>query len=385
MAEYTYRFADLLSDSDIAELELSNVRFDRRIISPGAFSGTIHVTNTDIANQAKKIVPAKTIVHVYRDADIWGTYIIWQVRVRSSSRAGTTMELTGASLESFFYRRLMDLDSEFTSEDQFAIARELLDIAQTGWMPYPNAPYLGIISDPFKVSGVNRDRTYYTTDAASVGQRLEELANVDNGFEYMIHTYVDTDAGLRVRELVLENELGSDNLELTFTYPGSIESYEIQYDASDAATAFWTRGDSIQDDLSADARPLMTLGPVLAETWLDAGYPHLDKVIDYPTVINEDTLVDYAVWWRDNRAGTFAIPIISINTTDVATLITPANLGTYANFTILDEYFQMVSGVPEFSASHRIVGIEVAPPERGSSETIRFVIETNVDPTEMGA
>jgi hypothetical protein len=385
MAEYTYRFADLLSDSDVAELELSNVRFDRRIITPGAFSASITVTNTDLADQVKKIVPAKTVVHVYRDADIWGTYIIWQKRVRSSSRQGVQVEFTGASLESYFYRRLLDLDSEYDDTDQFDIARDLLTIGQTGWMPYPNAAQLGIISNPFVTSGVLRDRSYYVTDGATVGQRLEELANVDNGFEYMINTYVDNDAGYRVREFVIATELGSENIDVAFSYPGTIDSYEIQYEATEAATAFWTRGDSIQDDVTADARALMTLEPALAEDWLEAGYPHLDKVIDYSTVIELTTLEAYADWWRDNRAGVFAIPIISINTTDVATLITPSSLGTSAHFTILDEYFTLVNGVPEFSSIHRIVGIEVTPPQRGSSETIRFVIASDVDPTEMGA
>lgn len=385
MAEYTYRFADLLSDADVAELELSNVRFDRRIITPGAFSGSITVTNSDMANQVKKVVPAKTVVHVYRDADIWGTYIIWQVRVRSSSRSGVQVEFQGASLESFFYRRLLDLDQTYNDVDQFDIARDLVSIAQTGWMPYPNAPQLGIISNPAVMSGVLRDRSYYITDAATVGQRLEELANVDNGFEYMINTYVDSDAGLRVREFVLAEQLGSENIDVTFSYPGSIDSYEIQMDATAAATAFWTRGDSIQDDVTADARALMTLEPALAEEWLDAGFPHLDKVIDYSTVIELSTLEAYAQWWKDNRAGVFSIPIISINTTDIATLITPSSLGTEAQFTILDEYFTLVGGVPEFSSVHRIVGIEVNPPQRGNTESIRFVISTDVDPTEIGA
>lgn len=385
MAEYTYRFADLLSDADVAELELSNVRFDRRIITPGAFSGSITVTNSDMANQVKKVVPAKTVVHVYRDADIWGTYIIWQVRVRSSSRSGVQVEFQGASLESFFYRRLLDLDQTYNDVDQFDIARDLVSIAQTGWMPYPNAPQLGIISNPAVMSGVLRDRSYYITDAATVGQRLEELANVDNGFEYMINTYVDSDAGLRVREFVLAEQLGSENIDVTFSYPGSIDSYEIQMDATAAATAFWTRGDSIQDDVTADARALMTLEPALAEEWLDAGFPHLDRVIDYSTVIELSTLEAYAQWWKDNRAGVFSIPIISINTTDIATLITPSSLGTEAQFTILDEYFTLVGGVPEFSSVHRIVGIEVTPPQRGNTESIRFVISTDVDPTEIGA
>lgn len=81
----------------------------------------------------------------------------------------------------------------------------------------------------------------------------------------------------------------------------------------------------------------------------------------------------------------FSIPIIGINTSDVATLITPSALGTSANFTILDEYYGLIDGVPEFSSTNRIVGIEVTPPARGSSENIRFVISTEFDPTEMGS
>lgn len=378
MPEYTYRFANLLSDADVAELELENVRFDRRIIQPGAFQGSITVTNWDIADQVKKVVPARTVVHVYRDADIWGTYIIWSVRMRSSVRQGVTVEFTGATLESWFHKRIIDIDLEFTDTEQFDIARELVDQAQTGWTPYESAANLGI-NVTQNDSGVLRDRTYYVTDAASVGQRLEELAAVDNGFEYAIHTFYDPETQTRKREMRLAQELGEGNSTVVYTYPGSILSYDIAYDATNAATAWWTRGDTIDDDVTGTSFPLMTGGPVLADTWLENAFPHLDRVVDYSSVKELDTLENYAFYWAERRSGVWAVPVVTINTTDV-TLIPPTALGTYAQFTIYDEMFR----AGQFSSMNRIVGIEVTPPSRGESESIRFVIEQDIDPTDIG-
>lgn len=378
MPQYTYRFANLLSDSDLCELELTNVRFDRRIIQAGAFSATIPVTNSDIANQVKKILPARTVVHVYRDADIWGTYIIWTKKVRSSSRGPVNVELQGATLESWFDKRIVDQDLSFTNVDQFDIARTLVDTAQSGWLPYDNSANL-MIEYTSNDSGIMRDRQYFLTEATSVGQRLQELASVDNGFEYFINTYEDQNLNKRVRKLMLANSIGSENLDLLYTYPGAILSYEITYDATDSATAWWTRGDTIDDDVSGTSAPLMTTSPTLAGDWLDNAYPHMDKVVDYSSVIVLSTLENYATWWKDNHSGVSAVPVIEIATIDT-TLISPSALGTRAVFTIEDEYF----GYGEFSSENRIIGIEVTPPERGNQESIRFVIETEVDPTNTG-
>lgn len=383
MAEYTYRFANLLSDSDIAELELSNVRFDRRIIQPGQFTATLAVTNLDVANQVKKIVPARTVVHVYRDADIWGTYIIWRMSMRSSNRGPVTVDFSGATLESWFYKRIVDEDLTYEDTDQFDIARGLVDTAQQGWTPYSGNANLQIGYDD-NLSGVLRDRTYYLADATSVGQRLEELANVDNGFEYVINTYDDPDNNIRAREIVFETRLSSENTPVVFTYPGSILSYDITYDATDAATAFWARGDTIDEDLSDTSRPLITTAPVLATDWLENAFPHMDKVVNYSTVIELGTLINYATWWRDNHAGVWAVPVFEIDTTDTPTIIRPTALGTEAIVTVIDEMFGLEQAGPEFSYQNRIIGIEVSPPQRGKNESIRLVIEQNIDPTDIG-
>lgn len=380
MAQYTYRFANLLSDSDLCELEVTDARFDRRIVQPGAFSGNIPIVNPDIRVQAQKIVPAKTVVHVYRDSEIWGTYIIWTARVRSSSRGAPVMELSGATLESWFDRRIVDVDQTYNNTDQFTIARGLIAQAQIGWFPYASSANLHITTGS-NLSGVKRDRHYYVTDGASVGQRLQELAAVDNGFEYMINTYNDYSSNTRKRQFLMSNSFGNSSLEVVYTYPGNISTYDISYDATTAATAFWTRGDTIDDDVSGTSTPLMTAAPVLADDWLASAFPHLDKVVDYSSVNILDTLENYAAWWRDNHAGIVAVPVIEINPAAEFTLIPPSALGTTAQFLIEDEFF----GHGDFSSENRIIGIEVTPPSRGAQEVIRFVIEQDIDPTDIGS
>lgn len=384
MAEYTYRFADLLSDADLCELELSNVRFDRRIIVPGAFSASIVVTNADIARQVKRIVPSKTVVHVYRDADIWGTYIIWTMRVRSSSRAGVNVEITGASLESWFHKRLVDHDQTYVNMDQFDIVRDLLSVAQVGWGDFPQNANLGIISNPAIESGTDRTAFFFHRDVMTLGQVFEKMAGYDeDGFEYLVNTYVDTENDLRVREFVLRNKLGNEDLDIVFTYPGSILEYEVNMDATESATAFWARGDSAEVDVTLDARPQLTVPPQIAEEWHSVGFPHMDRVIDLPTETEMPALILYATWWKVNRPGFVSVPVVTVNPVDVATMVNPSNLGSYATFTIYDEYYGMISTGPEFSSKNRIVGIEVTPGERGSSEKIRLVIEEILDPVSI--
>lgn len=378
---YTYRFASILNDRDFAEIELSDVKFDRRIIVPGAFSATINVANEVVAEQARKVIPAKTLVHIYRDSELWGTYIIWQKRVRSTSAGGAQVQLSGASLESWLYRRVIDDDLAFVNTDQIDIMRELINLAQTGWSPYVPSANLGLTISA-GLSGVLRDRTYIRTDAASVGQRLEELANVDNGFEYMIKTYIDSATGTRKREIIWGYPEITTNLNLSqFFYPGNIISYEIIYDGTDAATAFWTRGDSVQVDATEDSVPLMTTEPQLATEYLARDWPHLDKVVDYSSVIELQTLEDYAIWWKDNHAGVSVIPQIEVNASDPTYKFSPNQLGSSVIFTITDEYFPLNRGTPTFSDTYRVVGMEVTPPSRGETEKVKLVIATEFDPT----
>src|SRR4051812_7956833 len=84
---YQYLFCDLLTDQVICYLPLTNVSFERRIIQAGTFRATLPVPNAAMAALARKIAPTgadeiasgpgRTVCHVYRNGQIWGTYLIW--------------------------------------------------------------------------------------------------------------------------------------------------------------------------------------------------------------------------------------------------------------------------------------------------------------------
>lgn len=384
MAEYSYRFADLLTDRDLSELELSGVTFDRRIIQPGTFQGNITVADPATAQAVRGIIPARTVVHVYRDEEIWGTYIIWQKQIESAQRGGVKVTFQGSSLESYLYRRIVDFNVTYTHVDQIDIAKSLLTQMQVGWPPYNSAADISLEYQDGN-SGVFRDRTYLITEAASVGQRLEELADVDDGFEYMIDVYVDPNLGERRRIWKWGYpQLGQTEVAWSFEQPGNITSLTITEDASDSGTAFWARGDSAGDDATVDSQPVMTPAPTFAANFLNLGFPHIDVVADYSSVKELTTLQQYAAWWAANKGGIILIPEIEVRpSNDDNQIISPSRLGDYANISIENVYFPLnTDGSPSYSGHLRIVGIEVTPGERGSAEKMKLVIQQSFDPTD---
>ena len=379
-ARYRYVFADLLTDTPLAELDLTNVTFDRRIIQPGAFRATIPVPNADVAERVRAVFPpentwppsggaGRTVCHVYRDADIWGTYLIWTATPSGDDRGRVQVDLQGASLESYLDHRQIWADLAFTQEDQIDIAHALvLDMQADG--PASNIG-LQVEGAP---SGVLRDREYKASEAATYGQRLSELANVVGGFEYMIRTYVDQSTGMRPRVFTTGYPaLGQATTPHVFARPGNVISWSYPSDAASSATRWRGRGDTVQDDLTSDSEPL--LGNVYtADDLITAGWPYLDHTEDYQGVTVVSTLDDYARWWRDTRSGVIRVPQATVRLDD-STSFTPNRLGDYARLVIVDEWFPLDDqGAPTFDVTWRVVGVEVTPVSRDNGQEIATLV-----------
>jgi len=75
-------------------------------------------------------------------------------------------------------RRTIATDLVYTSERQENIAKALIDYAQG-----LSGGDLSIIANTV-TTGVLRDRTYLAADLKPVGEAIEELAAVDDGFEF---------------------------------------------------------------------------------------------------------------------------------------------------------------------------------------------------------
>lgn len=369
---YRYQFADLLTDQVIGELPLTDVNFDRRIIQAGSFQARMPVPNRKVADQVKRVVPTlgemhtgpgRTVVHAWRRSALWGTYLLWRAEPKSDERGRISVDFQGASLESYLHHREIRANLTYTGQDQTSgIAAGLISHMQA----VPSGSIGLTITAP--ASGQPRDRTYRRSEAATYGQRLEELANVLDGFEWMIRTYVD--GGERRREFVTGYpQLGADvpAADWVFQSPGNIIAWSYPADATGTATSYQARGDTVQDDVAADSEPLLS-DEHHAAGLLAAGWPRLDRTVDYSSVILKSTLDDYARWWATTRPGVIRVPQITVRL-PASTPVDPNQLGRYARLKIVDDWFPPgPDGEPTFAQRWRVIGLGVEPVSRETGQ-----------------
>lgn len=359
MAAWRYLFADLLTDRTLDILELEQVRFDRRIIQPGAFGARLPIPSSTLGDRARQSVrEGRTVVHVYRDADIWGSYIIWVATPAADQRGRVALTLQGASLESYPHHREIRTDLDYVDVDQLQIARNLV-----GDMQARPEGDIGLVTGS-ETSAVLREQHYLRSEAATYGLRLEQLADLINGFEYTIRTFVDPDTGQRLRKFVTGYPtLGQASVDHVFATPGKLVSWSLPGDAIRGGTSFQTRG-----DIGQDFQPLMS-GIFEADQLLAQGWPLLDKTEDRQSVREVNTLNEWAQALRARLAGSVVIPHATVRL-DETTQWNPNRLGDKVRLRLVNEWFPLstdpVTGktAPIYDRAERVVGCEIVPASR---------------------
>ncbi|MFE3452372.1 hypothetical protein ACFXJ8_25960 [Nonomuraea sp. NPDC059194] len=382
---YKYVFCDLRTDSFITTLDLNQVSYSRMISAPGSFQATIDVVNDEVADMVAAVVPrwvehasdpdslstgpGRTVCHVYRNGIIWGTYAIWKAAVSSDSEGAIKVSLTGASLES--YLNAVEIRSTLTYEgtDQLEIARDLITAMQAN--THAN---IGLTLQS-GTSGVLRDRTYAAGETASFGQRLKELADVDDGFEWLIHT---SDPGVGARAKLVKfgyPRLGTQT-DHVFSQPGNVLSWSQEIDGLRGATSYRARGESVSTDASTASTPLMS-SPADATAHLTAGWPRIDRTVDYSTVKEVATLDAYAQRWVTERPGAVRIHQVDVRLDD--TEWTPESLGDYARVILSNDWWPIRNGGATFNNRWRVIGVSVRATSRNSQEQATLTFEEEVD------
>ncbi|MFI6296869.1 hypothetical protein ACIBEJ_35130 [Nonomuraea sp. NPDC050790] len=382
---YKFVFNDLLTDGYIATLDLDDVSYTRTIGVPGPFSASVAVANEEIADEVAKVIPrwvddpsepdslstgpGRTVCHVYRNGIIWGTYVIWRATVSIDGRGAIKVSLTGASLESYLNAVEIRDDLTYDNTDQLDIARALITEMQA-----LSSADIGLTLEA-GTSGVNRDRAYKGGETASFGQRLRELADVDDGFEWLIHT-ADPGTGTRVREVRFGYPKLGSQTDHVFSQPGNVLSVSQEIDALRGATSYRARGESVSTDASTSSTPLMS-SEQNATAYLAAGHPRIDKTLDYSTVKDVDTLNAYAARWAAERPAAVRIHQVSVKLDE--TEWTPDNLGDYARVMLVNDWWPIRDGGASFSHRWRVIGVNVRATSRGSQETATLIFEEEVE------
>ncbi|MFF5582725.1 hypothetical protein [Streptomyces hygroscopicus] len=358
---YRLLFCDLRSDQLLDALPIQGVSLDDFIGKTGRLTGTVPIPNRAVAERARRaIVPGRTGIWVERGGDIWWGGVLWTLALASDARGFLGAQIQAGGWESYLYRRLL-FDTQIAEQvDQLDIARGLVDYAQSA----PGGD-IGITYD-LDVSGVLRDRTYLRYDLHSIGDLLDDLATVEDGFEWRIASYRDAD-GRRVKRLQLGHPvIRAGASEIVLDHPGPVLSYTWPVDATIKANAWQSRGASTNQNQAENSYPLMS-ELLVADDDLTAGWPRLDGSSDYTTVEQQATLDAHArADWTTAR-GPVTLPEIEVA---LGGAISPALLGATIRLRIRDLWHPAT-----LDARYRVVGMSITPPERGRPETARLYLE----------
>lgn len=373
-ALYRFKFHRLRDGQYLGDLDLINVSFDKRILQPGAFSATIAIPDRAVGALVKQIIPEDETVldrgpgvitcQILRGGEYWGEYWITGATPARSGQGTPTIALRGSTLDAYFLQvELQETLPTFTAYDQIDIARELLNHMQS--QPYAN---LGLVLQG-GTSGVERDRTY-NADEATYGQRLTELAQVDGGFEWMINI-LSGPAGLE-RHWVWGMPLGTQSppphVFSDDPHGGIITGWSEQIDALRGATRWRARGDRVSTDASTSDAPLISAAAE-ATAHLEAGWPRLDRTINYSSVTEMGTLEDYAAYWAATAPGALRVDAVTL-TLGAEPSFDMNSLGDTARLHFDNEWH-----TPHWR-TRRIIGIGITPTSRNDGkETAELILE----------
>lgn len=353
-AEYRIKFARTLTDQLIGEFPFTGVSFEGRVSAAGALAGYIPIAGGDKTMGARvAAVPASgaSFAYVYRNGSPWWGGPVWGKTLASDEQGHPTISIAAATLESYLDRVQLATDlSAMLGADQLDIARSFITHMQAD--PFANV----LLTCDTIMSGVIRDRTPYAAAARPTYLKmLTDLATQDEGFEFTSQILADPTTGARTRRLRLGYPTLAGGITHQLTKPGAIMSYSLAEDGTRAATSLMATGSGVNSSIHVNS-------PALA-----AGSPRLDLTTSYGSITDLPTLEAHAAADLALAAPPFVIAAVRVRLD--ATDLNPQSLGDSVRLSIVDELFP--TGV---TATYRLVGMTIAPDERGQAETCDLIL-----------
>lgn len=361
--------ATAIGDVTIDRFDCNISQLSSYIGKNGALQASVPITNAAIGAKCQAVAgrAGQLTAYVYHDTELWWGGLVNSTPIKGG-RTGPTMDLTGASFESYLDRREIRTNTTWNNVEQ-------VEIARTAWNTVQNTAdgNLGINVPSAAASGMLRQLTVLRTEARTWSSVLKEISGRANGFEWLIDVY-DDGTGARFRELKIGYpQIGRARFDQVFSYPGNIIDYTLDWDALAGATSFQGRGDAVGPTNGSQQQPLMTAaGAYDATDLLAHGSVRFDATIDRQGVKDSATLNSAIGQVLATRAG--AVPFI-----DIAVQLGGFNrsiLGSTFQAQIDDFVFpQGPGGAPGYVGRYRCIGYEVKPEERGSTDEIKLIIE----------
>lgn len=373
-SQFRYLFRNLLTRAYLGDLDLEDVTFDARIGQPGALQATIPVPSRKVADQIAEIIPRDESrldigpgvisCEIYRSGDCWGEYWITGAQPRRSRGDTPVIHMRGSTLDAYLLHVELQTLRGYASQDQIVIARDLLNHMMG--QPYAN---IGLTLES-GTSGVLRDRLY-DADQSTYGQLLQDLGEVENGFEWAIRMRV-VDGVLQRRWEWGYPTLGQQDppLHVFVDSPGGgdILDWAEDIDALRGATRWRARGGTSGSDASTAGSPLIS-SVHEATAHLAAGWPRIDRTINRSSVTVQQTLEDWAAYWAVTAPGALRVDSLTV-ALPAEPSFTPNSLGDTARIYLDNEWH--TGGW----RTRRIIGMRVKPPSKDDGlEEAQLILE----------
>lgn len=310
MAVYTYLSTDLLTGTIREELPLTGVRWSKALGGPGALNANIRYTHPK-ATRAN-LDPGKTAIYIRRNGlVVWGG-ILWTAR---KVKGNDVLQLGALGFWSYFRRRRLRHSFSFAEKDQLAIFRDMVRYAQGEAMTsvtggpttivQPNGS-IGVVYGT-ETSGVTRNKNINGFERYIVGQQCEELAGLQNGFDFAIDITEPTE-GTFVKTLKLDYPRRGRRTNLVFEQGKNVKLLDWQIDAD--------RLENRIDALGAGEGTTMLVKTAQDTNVLAEGYPLLDGVESRKGVTVDSTLAAHAEARLQQLKRPVSIPTLSLRVTE---------------------------------------------------------------------
>lgn len=164
----------------LEEIPAEIMTYGERLNLPGSIQfklAAAHSTATEAT-----LNPGVHEIVVERDgAPVWAGPLLTMTEPEKPESGGWLFDFAGEGLLHYPWRWYVTSTLTFTATDQFTIAKALVDFHQN-----KAGGDFGIDTSGVGLSGVVRDRTYYGYEQKNIGEALQQLAEVRNGFDYSI-------------------------------------------------------------------------------------------------------------------------------------------------------------------------------------------------------
>ena len=344
MADYQVLICNATTDTVIGALTPMTLTYSETLNGAGA--ATITAPLNTATRTLPEAAPLLQSVFVLRDnVPVWGG-ILWGYAMDVNTN---TLTLSCSGFISLLNRRRMRATVKHVGVDQALIVKDIVDTAQAisgGDMLVDTSPIVAV--------GVTRDRTYYEYERKNIGEAIEQLSDVRDGFDFAIRpAYV---AGVLTRRM-------------TVTYPNTGRQTNIVLDAGSNVDLLSATSDATQMTTVQHVKGEGDGAAALLVTATNANllgvYPMVENLYAANDVKNTATLDDYAQRGLDLGKQPVVIPTVQLDGNvepHIGSYITGDQVRVRASYGLLN-----------IDATYRITSWKVAVANVGS-ETIDLTL-----------